>query len=46
MPKSKNKRKNGRAKGSDFRKKVAEHSKKEQAKKDAVVDMITQQMLR
>jgi hypothetical protein len=45
MPKSKNKRKNGRAKGSNWNQRIAKDNQRRQAEKDAVVAMITQQML-
>lgn len=45
MPKSKNKRKNGRSKGSNWNKRIAKSNQRRQAEKDAAVAMITQQML-
>jgi hypothetical protein len=45
MPKSKNKRKNGRAKGSNWNKRVQKSINKEKSQKDAVVEMLHRQML-
>ena len=45
MPKSKNKRKNGRAKGSNWNKRIAKDIKRSKAEKDAAIATITRQML-
>ncbi len=45
MPKSKNKRKNGRVKGSNWNKRIAKEIKQRREDENAVFEKIRQQML-